>query len=176
MAYVKKYIITGAPGTGKTTLVDGLTKEYHCMPEVSRSVIISEQERGEAGTPWQDLDKFVALVFDAFQTQLEAHQDALFTDRSPLDLIAYLQLEGKPIPLALDQFPYKAYFRQKVFFAPTWQAIYRQDAQRQQEFAYCEALEKVLWDTYRERGFDILTLPRVPVVDRLHFVKEELKH
>ncbi|MCD8445075.1 AAA family ATPase, partial [Tenacibaculum finnmarkense] len=39
----KKYIITGAPGTGKTTLINLLKNSFSCMDEVSRKVITEEQ-------------------------------------------------------------------------------------------------------------------------------------
>ena len=175
MSYDKKYIITGAPGTGKTTLINRLTLEYDCMPEISRFVILGEQRRGGVGTPWQDLDQFVTLVYDAFIQQLEAMPEALFTDRSLLDLIAYLQVEGKSVPAALDQFCYQNYFFKRVFFTPTWEEIYHKDAQRQQEFNYCVELEKALLETYTERGFDLCELPKTSVEERYQFIKVHLK-
>ena len=40
---MKKFVITGAPGTGKTSILNHLkTKGYNCIDEISRE-IISEQ-------------------------------------------------------------------------------------------------------------------------------------
>lgn len=175
MSYTKKYIITGAPGTGKTTLINALEKHYPCMGEVSRKVIRSEQENGGNGTPWKDLGKFTELVFEASITELNENPEALFTDRSILDLIAYLEIEGKPIPKPIDRFPYHDKFCKKVFFAPTWQEIYHKDEQRQQEFDYCIELEKALVSIYEEKGFDIITLPKDTVTRRVNFVHSFVK-
>ncbi|MEM8965859.1 MAG: AAA family ATPase [Bacteroidota bacterium] len=175
MIYTKKYIITGAPGTGKTTLINALAKEYPCLPEVSRKVIISEQEIGGNGMPWQDLRKFTALVYEASIAELDLNPHALFTDRSVLDLIAYLQVAGQPIPSTLDHFPYHDKFCKEVFFAPNWLSIYHQDEQRPQGFDYCRELEKALINTYEEKGFEILLLPKVSSSKRCVFVKERIK-
>ncbi|MEO0552375.1 MAG: AAA family ATPase [Bacteroidota bacterium] len=173
--YFKKYIITGAPGTGKTTLINALEKEHPCMHEVSRKVIATEQKNSGNGTPWQDLSKFTKLVYTAFIAELDANPHAVFTDRSLLDLSAYLQVAGKSIPSSIDRFPYHDKFGQKVFFAPTWQDIYHKDEQRQQPFDYCIELENALLKTYGEKGFDIIQLPKDTVKRRVNFVRTIVK-
>ena len=170
--YTKKHIITGAPGTGKTTLINALEKHYPCIHEVSRKVIVDEQEKGGKGMPWQDVNRFTELVYAASIAELDSNPQALFTDRSMLDLIAYLQLEGKPVPPSLHEFPYHDKFLKTVFFAPTWETIFQKDNQRLQEFDYCVALEKALLRIYRQKGFEPLILPKASVSDRFLFVKE----
>lgn len=152
-----------------------MEREYSCIHEVSRKVIVGEQEKGGNGTPWQDLHKFVKLVYEASVHELGLNPQALFTDRSMLDLLAYLQVEGMPVPLSIDRFPYHDKFRKKVFFAPTWQSIYHKDEQRLQEFDYCLELEKALKTTYIEKGFDIVKLPKDTVSIRVNFVYSFVK-
>ena len=41
-----KVVITGGPGTGKSTVIEALQKRYTCMPEISRSVTREAQNRG----------------------------------------------------------------------------------------------------------------------------------
>lgn len=173
--YTKKYIITGAPGTGKTTLINVLEKKYSCIHEVSRKVIVNEQEKGGRGMPWQDVNRFTELVYEASIVELASSPQALFTDRSMLDLIAYLQVEGKPVPSSLNHFPYHDKFLKKVFFAPTWEAIFHKDEQRLQAFEYSLELEKALFRTYEQKGFELLSLPKVSVSERVVFVKENCK-
>lgn len=168
--YHKKYIITGAPGTGKTTVIRLLEKDYSCIAESSRQVIKQEQQTGGGGTPWQDITRFSDLVYEAYVRELSNNPQALFTDRSLLDLIAYLRVGGKPLSPELCHFPYQEKFQNKVFFAPTWEAIYHKDKQRQQEFAYCLELEKALLKVYTEKGFEIIYLPKDKVSNRVNFV------
>ncbi|MEM8506902.1 MAG: AAA family ATPase [Bacteroidota bacterium] len=173
--YIKKYIITGAPGTGKTSLISVLANNYPCTHEVSRKVIVSEQKKGGKGMPWKDLNRFTELVYEASIAALIANPQALFTDRSMLDLIAYLKVEGKLIPPSLYHFPYHDKYEKNVFFAPTWRSIYQKDDQRPQRFEHCLELEKALIITYEEKGFDIVKLPRDTVPIRVNFVDTFLK-
>ena len=85
----KKHIITGAPGTGKTTLINLLKSTILCMDEVSRKVIIEEQKNNRNGMPWGDINRFTDLVFKLTNQEL-LNSHAQVCDRSLLDLEAYL--------------------------------------------------------------------------------------
>ena len=42
---MKRILLTGGPGTGKTTVLQNLEKRaYTCLPEVSREIIIEAQK------------------------------------------------------------------------------------------------------------------------------------
>lgn len=169
----KKYIITGAPGTGKTILLNLLKNTIPCMEEVSRKVIIDEQKNNRNGMPWSDIDRFVGLVFK-FTSQELLNTDTQICDRSLLDLEAYLKLENKTIPDYLHHFPYQETYHKKVFFAPTWFDIYCKDGQRLQEFEYCLKLEKSLLELYKSKGFEIIILPKSSPLKRTKFILESI--
>ncbi len=169
----KKYIITGAPGTGKTTLINLLKDTIPCMDEVSRRVIIDEQKNNRNGMPWEDIHRFTDLVFELTTKEL-LNSSTLICDRSLLDLEAYLTVANKPIPNYLRDFPYKKNYHTTVFFAPTWFEIYCQDAQRLQEFDYCLTLEKSLIEQYTKKGFEIIMLPKTSVTTRKKLVLETI--
>ena len=165
----KKYIITGAPGTGKTTTINLLKNTISCMDEVARKVILDEQKNNSNGVPWEDINRFSDLVFNVTSKELLI-SDALICDRSLLDLEAYLALENKTIPNYLQRFPYQDTYHNTVFFAPTWFDIYCQDGQRLQEFDYCLKLEKVLLEQYKNKGFNIVILPKYSVEKRTKLI------
>ncbi|RBW55654.1 hypothetical protein DS884_14930 [Tenacibaculum sp. E3R01] len=169
----KKYIITGAPGTGKTTLINLLKDTIPCMDEVSRRVIINEQKNNRNGMPWEDIHRFTDLVFELTTKEL-LNSNTLICDRSLLDLEAYLTAANKPIPNYLRDFPYKKNYHTTVFFAPTWFDIYCKDAQRLQEFDYCLTLEKALLEQYTKKGFEIIILPKTSVTTRKKLVLETI--
>lgn len=167
----KKYIITGAPGTGKTTTINLLKNTISCMDEVARKVILDEQKNSSNGVPWGDINRFSDLVFNVTSQELLI-SDALVCDRSLLDLEAYLTLDNKNIPDYLKIFPYKDTYHKTVFFAPTWLDIYCQDPQRLQEFDYCLKLEKALLKQYNNKGFQIIILPKTSASERSKFILE----
>ena len=165
----KKYIITGAPGTGKTTTINLLKNTISCMDEVARKVILEEQKNNSNGLPWDNLNRFSDLVFNVTSQELLI-SDALVCDRSLLDLEAYLALENKTIPSYLKNFPYKETYHNTIFFAPTWFDIYCQDGQRLQEFDYCLKLEKALLEQYKSKGFKIVFLPKYSTKKRTKLI------
>ena len=167
--YPKKYIITGAPGTGKTTLINLLKKTIPCMDEVSRKVIIEEQKNNKNGVPWGNINRFTELVFKQTNKEL-SNKETLICDRSLLDLEAYLTVANKSIPTYLRNFSYREKYHKTVFFAPTWFNIYCKDAQRLQEFEYCLQLEASLLEYYTEKGFDIVLLPKASPYKRMELI------
>lgn len=167
----KKYIITGAPGTGKTTVINLLKSTIPCMDEVSRKVIIDEQKNNRNGVPWGDIGRFTDLVFNVTSKEL-IHSNALICDRSLLDLEAYLSTENKNTPEYLCEFPYQERYHETVFFAPTWFDIYCQDRQRLQEFDYCKRLEITLLEQYKSKGFKIVNLPKFSPEKRAKLILE----
>ncbi|WP_348521404.1 AAA family ATPase [Bosea sp. TND4EK4] len=95
-------VITGGPGAGKTTLIEALAAAGHAvMPEAGRAVIRAELAAGGSGLPWQNRTRFAELMVEA---DLCSHQAALalpgtvFFDRGVVDIAAYLELCGLPVP------------------------------------------------------------------------------
>jgi predicted ATPase len=44
---MRRIVITGGPGTGKTSLITALeSKGYTCLPEISRQVTLEAREKG----------------------------------------------------------------------------------------------------------------------------------
>lgn len=149
-------------------------KGVSCIKEVSRRVIIKEQETGSDGMPWANMQRFSRLVYDNTISQL-ANSDALICDRSLLDLEAYLKIENQPIPEYLKTYSYHKTYHKTVFFAPTWFDIYCKDGQRLQEFDYCLKLEKALLKAYQLKGFNLVKLPCVSPSKRAEYLIEYIR-
>ncbi|AUC15481.1 hypothetical protein BTO06_10165 [Tenacibaculum sp. SZ-18] len=169
---MKRYIITGAPSTGKTTLINRLQKNDHTVfEEVSRKIIISEQKKNSNKTPWEDVFGFTNLVYQQtikeLSTPIFKHA---FVDRGLADNIAYLLLKKQPVSDDFLDFNYHKFYHKTVLFCPLWKEIYTQDEQRLQTFGEAKELEQLLLKTYISLGFKILEIPKTTVEKRVEFI------
>lgn len=70
----------------------------------------------------------------------------------------------------LSKYPYNP----KVFVLPPWEAIYANDAERDQTFEQAEAVDKDVQEWYRRCHYQVLEVPRAAVAERCDFVLEAL--
>lgn len=175
---MKRYIITGAPGTGKTTLLKKLrTKGFFCFDEVSRQIIIQQQKIKGTKIPWLDVQGFTNLVYERTLKDLQIKvSDVCFSDRSLIDNLAYLKLKDETIPYFLEEFNYHNFYHQKVFILPIWQEIYEQDPQRQQSYSSAKKLHFLLKKEYKKLGFQLCQVPKSNIQSRVTFIQQQLKH
>ena len=62
---IKNIVITGAPGTGKTSIINELKKKkYNCYDEVSRKIISDQIDSNGDILPWKNLLKFSEKIFN----------------------------------------------------------------------------------------------------------------
>ncbi|MDB5151515.1 MAG: putative ATPase [Mucilaginibacter sp.] len=170
---MRKYIITGGPGSGKTNVLEALKSlGYSCSDEISRSLIIQEVEKKTDCLPWVDLNCFADKVLGEM---ILAHKATLadqltFYDRGLPDIIAYLKVAGLPVPDnyydALQQNPY----HKTVFILPPWQEIYITDSERWQTYQEAEELYWGITDTYKSLGFDLIGIPKFAVKHRANYI------
>lgn len=176
--YTKRYVITGGPGSGKSTLVEELEKAgFSCSAEISREMIKAEVAKGSDCLPWLDIacfsDKVIAEMITAWSQH--AGKSITFFDRGIPDVIAYLKLADLPVPQnylsELSLHPYE----KQVFILPPWKDIYVNDAERWQSFEEAEAIYRVIRATYTSLGFDLLELPKDTASRRVEFIRDYLK-
>ncbi len=167
----KKYIISGPPGSGKSTLINALEKKgIECLNEVSRDIIIAEQNSGSDGMPWQNMERFAKLVFEETKLRLQNEPSSIFCDRSLIDNIAYLEHANKRVEDHFKNFNFNKYYHKTIFFAPPWKEIYVQDEQRPQLFEEQIQLSEQLIETYKKYGFKLLYLSLSSVSTRVNYV------
>jgi predicted ATPase len=173
-----RYVITGGPGSGKSTLIEGLQKAgYPCSSEVSRRMIIAEVAKGSDCLPWADIRCFSVKVMDemilAWNSGTAYPQ--LFFDRGMPDVIAYLKVASLEVPqdlLAnLSAYPY----HNQVFILPPWETIFVNDTERWQSFAEATDIHEAIRETYLENGYQLIEVPQAPVAERMAFILDQIK-
>lgn len=169
------FVITGGPGSGKTSLIAALAFAGHAtMPEAGRAIIRDQVASGGTALPWADRAAYADHMLDR---EIDTHRAALamagpvFLDRGIPDVIGYLDLCGLPVPKGLRRAADLHRYNRRVFLAPHWPAIFAQDAERKQLPEEAEATCHVMERTYRALGYEIVQLPLATVAERLAVVE-----
>lgn len=173
------FILSGAPGAGKTTTLLELEHfGFSHLPEVARQ-IIQEQVRAQGvALPWANRAAYTALMLqrsiESFQKHTPASRPTV-ADRGIPDTLAYARLIGLPDTDPIEDACRQYRYAPVVFLAPPWREIYQTDGERKQDFAEAERTFDVLNQVYLECGYFIIELPKVPPVTRAQFILQELR-
>jgi predicted ATPase len=170
-----RYVIAGGPGSGKSALLEALSRSGEvCYPEISRELIREQQSNGGRLLPWADLRGFAEECAERMHEAIRASsvRSRCFFDRGLPDLIGYLAHGGRTPPPGWREAS-RAYARE-VFFAPPWRDIFVQDAERPQTFEEAEALGAHVRRAYLDCGFTIVELVRGTVPERVAQVRAHL--
>ena len=169
----KRYIITGAPGTGKTSLIDALQANgYLCFAEISRKIIIEQQQIKSGRTPWENLPGFADLVYQQTIKELQLPiKKHTFVDRGLPDIMAYLKVKSHSIPEYLLDFPFKIHYAPTVFLISPWEEIYINDPQRPQSYQEAVHIHQYLVQVYQSLNFTIEAVPKTTLTKRVDFIR-----
>jgi predicted ATPase len=168
-------VIAGGPGSGKSTLLEALAASgERCYEEASRALIREQHAQSGQGLPWGDLWAFAQECAARMLAQLadSARHGRCFFDRGLPDLIGYLTHGGRTAPD--DWRKASRAYAPVVFFAPPWQEIYVNDAERPQSFAEARSLSAHIRRAYVDCGFRLVELTQSSVPDRLRQVVAHL--
>lgn len=173
------FAITGASGGGKSTLIAALAAEgYGTVPEAGRQIVSEQVALQGTALPWLDRIAFMELLFErsiaAFDQIGDAANQTVFFDRSFIEAIAYGAVIGRSVPEAMLQAAAVRQFDAPVFVCPPWQEIFTPDTERQHDFEFaCRDYEANI-AAYSAAGYALVEIPRVPVPERITFIKKTL--
>jgi predicted ATPase len=177
MQYVPPfYVITGGPGTGKTTVLAELARRGHtCIPEDARTLIQEQVAGNGSALPWADAPRFAELLMHRSIATWHAQnakslQEPVYFDRGVGDAFTCADIVGHTFPTHLHERASVCLYRDPVFLAPYWPAIYTTDTERRQTIEEAERTEHAVAKTYAELGYEIVRLPLVSVTERADFI------
>ncbi|MCG7623997.1 AAA family ATPase [Epibacterium sp. Ofav1-8] len=172
------FVVTGGPGTGKTSLITELAcRGFHTVPESGRTIIREEMASGGDALPWADRTAYAERLLERdlrTYSAARALSGPTIFDRGIPDTLGYLKLCGLPVPPHVAAAAKAAHYNRRVFLAPFWDEIFTQDSERKQTRAEAEATCAVLRETYTALGYKITELPCTDIVTRADFVCKQL--
>jgi predicted ATPase len=131
----RRYILTGAPGAGKTALIRHLETLGHEIVEEAATDVIALSQASGVERPWER-PSFVTDIaaLQQWREGAPARGERRFSDRSMLCTVALAEWLGHPLPrdvlAAVDQLVASHWFERRIFFIEQLGFIQNTDARR----------------------------------------------
>lgn len=174
----KRIVITGGPGTGKSSIIKDLEqKGYYCFHEVSREITAAAQKEGIAqlflAQPLLFSQKLLEARIRQFQEASAIKKEMVFIDRGIPDVVAYMDYfqtsYHSNFTRACEQYKYH-----QVFLLPPWEEIYQTDNERYESFEQAMKIYEQLKMSYLTYGYDPIEVPKDTVGQRCEFILNHL--
>ncbi|MBE51270.1 MAG: hypothetical protein CMP51_06235 [Flavobacteriales bacterium] len=171
-----KIIITGAPGTGKTSIINHLNKKgYKCVKEGTRSILNTYISKNSNIKSWKEIPDFSELIFKYREKEVLKTRDSItFFDRSIIDTYCYMKMEKMKIPDKFTLSIHKNKYHKKVFYTPMWEEIYKIDNERKEGIREAIKIEKNIIEIYSSFSYEMIMIPKSSIKKRMNFIFNNL--
>ena len=178
---MRRFVLTGAPGSGKTAILRHLELDgFGVVEEAATDVIAAEQARGN-DEPWTDASFLSSVAWLQAQRLMRAsHQpdEIQFHDRSAVCTAALAVYLGYPVPpvlaTELERIQDEGIYQKQVFFIRNQGFVTPSDARRI-NFEETLRFEKIHEEVYRDFGFELVDVAKGSVLERVRAVKAAVR-
>jgi predicted ATPase len=166
---MQRYILTGTPGSGKTSVLHALQRQgYTVVEEAATDVIALEHRRGNP-EPWTQADFIDTII----QLQRERQRAALSTlqvyDRSPICTLALSRYLGyapsADLRAEIERIERESVYQKRVFFLEHLGFCQPTEA-RKITFAESLLFEQIHREVYISLGYHLLNVPPETIAQR----------
>ena len=173
-----RYILTGAPGAGKTAVLRLLELNgYLVIEEAATDVIALDNAFGNEES-WRDqvfIDKIVTLQQQRQSSVRPERTATVFFDRSPVCTLALSHYLGftpsRQLAVEVERVVAEGIYEPTVFFVRS-QGFIDTTAARRISFEDALVFERLHEQVYRELGFRLVEVPPGPLTDRVALVQQ----
>jgi predicted ATPase len=176
----RRYVLTGAPGSGKTALLEALRQRGHLVVEEAATEVIARQQDRGIDEPWLREDFIDLIVRLQRQRQITPVPNTVgvqLYDRSPLCTLALARYLGRAVTPVLAHEVARV-LRDQIYepvaFLVRPLGFIESTAARRISYADSLAFEQLHEAVYREHGFQLLDVPATTVPDRVAVVEAHL--
>jgi predicted ATPase len=175
----KRIVITGGPGSGKTTLIQHIASQrIPCMPEISREITLKAQQQGVDQLFLEDPIIFSKKLLEGrlaqFMEGFASPPPYLFFDRGMPDVTAYMDYIKSDYPKEFAQLCLSNKY-DHIFLLPPWKDIYSQDNERYESFEQAELIHDYLQKSYQKYDYTVHGVPFGSVEQRSDYIFAKLK-
>jgi predicted ATPase len=157
-----KYVITGGPCSGKTTLIDKLKGQgFGVLEEVAREVLAKN-----SSLPFHDLQTEIYNIQITREKQIEPSTSPYFLDRGWIDGHAYFKQYKGVVPEEFLTAPVKRY--EQIFVLDRLPLV--NDSVRLENEQIAASLHKNIVEAYTNAGYKPIIVPATGVENRLDFI------
>ena len=178
---MRRFVITGAPGAGKTAIIRQLELVgFSVVEEAATDIIADAQARGTA-QPWTHpsfIDEIAKLQRDRQIRASYQPDEVQFHDRCAVCTAALAVYLGHSfssfLASELERVKKEAIYQDQVFFIRSLGFITPTDARR---ISVEEAVrfEKIHEETYRDFGFELVSVESGSVAERVGIIKAAIR-
>ncbi len=175
----KKIVITGGPSTGKSAIINELTKRgYTCYEEISRQVTLEAREKGIDQMFLTQPLLFSELLLKGREQQYKDAENSdsefVFLDRGVPDVVAYMEYANEDYPDAFVKSCQDNVYDYVFILAP-WQEIYQSDAVRYESFEDAKIIHENLLKTYNKYDYHLQDVPFGSIETRAQHIIDVVK-
>jgi predicted ATPase len=170
---MQRYILTGAPGAGKTVLIRALERAGIAVVEEAATDVIALVTAQGVDEHWRDpsfIEDIVALQIRRQRRADAWPDDLVIFDRSPICTLALCEYAGRDPPEILvaemERIEREAVFERRVLFVHNLGFVTPTEARRI-SFEETVRFEAIHADVYRRLGYELIDLPAGAVDARL---------